>query len=115
MSDARQLLNGGLLQAAPITLNYDFDESDLTKMVWSSSATTSLPEDAATASKWTLQLPLINLGAPGAMFATIDLQQVTGANVKVDFWASFVFNPAIESRFLPHSDIQHELRVAPVP
>jgi hypothetical protein len=113
LSDAKQLLNGSLLQAAPITLSYDFDLSNLNRMVWSASAATTPPEDAATSSKWTLELPTANLGAPGAMFALVYLQQVTGATVKLDFWISTVFNPAAETRFLPHADIPDVLMVKP--
>jgi hypothetical protein len=115
LAEVKQLLNGRALQAAPVILDYDFGLSGLTRMAWSTMSTTMLPEDQASTSKWILELPIPQTAGPGSLFAVLYLQQMVGAAVKIDHWASFVFDPTAEIRFLPHGDIPDVMMVSPGP
>lgn len=108
------LLNSRILQAEPIRLEFDFTQSDWTKLVWSAARDSvhlaeSLFEDPESSSLWSLEIPI----PPGAPWiAKVYLRRTTAIGVHEDEWYKVGFNPALEQNYFSSTLGVHILKVS---
>lgn len=105
------LLNSHLLQAEPIRLEFDFERSDWSKLVWSEVRGTVPPEDPESSSVWSLEIPI----PPGLPWiARVYLRRETASGDHEDFWYKVGFDPSVEQSYASTTLGVHILKVLAV-